>query len=350
MAALFRAHVLTAVALLIVAGCSGTLGDSDGGSSTSDGGSGNEGSGADGSGASGASSGGGSTPSAGGSTSSGGAPSGPGGSGGAGATEQTCPRWQADRADLAEGNWSGSLSSCDAGDISAEGRANALKSINLYRWLAKLPAVTTDGARDQKTQECALMMHANNALSHTPPSSWQCFSGDGSEAAGSSNISPTPGVEGVDLYMADPGNETTMGHRRWILSGSLGPIGLGSTSGYSCMWVVGGSGSSALPFVAWPPPGQFPSGAVTASWASLNDTGWTIQSSSIDLSGASVQITDGSESLGVAVSQLAQGYGDTWAIRIVPQGWTMQAGHSYAVTVTGASQPIAYTVDVIDCP
>jgi hypothetical protein len=34
----------------------------------------------------------------------------------------------------------------------------------------------------------------------------------------------------------------------------------------------------------------------------------------------------------------------------VPNGWTTQTGHTYTVTVTGASQPISYNVEVIDCP
>jgi hypothetical protein len=260
-----------------------------------------------------------------------------------------CARWNADRADLDEGVWSGSEAACAPGDISAQGRANALKLVNLYRFVAALPPVTTDPALDQQNQSCALMMHANNQLSHSPPSSWTCYSATGAEGAGKSNISPTPGVEAVDLYMADPGNETTMGHRRWILSGSLGPIGLGSTDSYSCMWVIGGSGSADPPFTAWPPPGPFPFQAVNASYAPIDQTGWTIQSSSINLGGASVTITDAGNNRPVAVTSLGNNYGSTYAIRMVPQGWTTEAGHTYSVSVTGVSQPINYAVEVVSC-
>src|SRR5687767_3810727 len=47
--------------------------------------------------------------------------------------EQVCRRWVCDTADLGEGTWSGSTATCDPGDISAGGRANALKLVNLYR-------------------------------------------------------------------------------------------------------------------------------------------------------------------------------------------------------------------------
>ena len=45
--------------------------------------------------------------------------------------QQMCDRWNADRADLSEGSWNGTVSPCNAGDISVEGRANALKLVNL---------------------------------------------------------------------------------------------------------------------------------------------------------------------------------------------------------------------------
>src|SRR5262245_57313903 len=234
------------------------------------------------------------------------AATGSGGGGGLGA--EICERWTSDRVDLAEGTWSGSTASCDAGDVSQEGRANAVKLVNLYRFLAGLPEVADDADRDQKAQACALMMDANGALSHTPPADWVCYSDDGATAAGSSNISPTPGVAAVDLYMADPGNDTTIGHRRWILSGSLGPIGIGSTASYSCMWVVGGNGNLNPDFTAWPPAGPFPIQAMTASFAPIDTTGWTIQSSVIDLDGAQVTIHDGNEERPVEVTSLGQGY------------------------------------------
>jgi hypothetical protein len=61
------------------------------------------------------------------------------GSSGTRTSEATCARWKADRANLAEGTWSGNVASCTVGDISADGRANALRLFNMYRWFADLP-------------------------------------------------------------------------------------------------------------------------------------------------------------------------------------------------------------------
>jgi uncharacterized protein YkwD len=264
--------------------------------------------------------------------------------------EQMCNRWTSDRADMSEGSWSGSVAACDPGDISADGRTNALRLLNLHRWMVGLPEVTTDAGRNASTQACALMMHANGTLSHDPPTNWICYSGDGASAAGSSNISTGPGVMSVDLYMVDPGNPTTMGHRRWILSNALGPVGLGSTSDYSCMWVIGGAGAGSNPWTAWPPPGPFPIEAVNPlGFSSLDETGWTIQSDDIDLSGAQVTITVAGDPRPMNVTVLAPGYGSSTAISMIPQGWATQPDTTYHVLVEGVAAAIEYDVQVVDC-
>jgi uncharacterized protein YkwD len=262
---------------------------------------------------------------------------------------QVCSRWLADRQDLSEGTWSGNVSSCDPGDVTANGRANALKMVNLYRWLADLPTATTDAGRDANAQACALMMHANGSLSHSPPTNWDCYTSAGDSAAGASNIATAPGVSAVDMYMVDSGNPSTMGHRRWILSNSLGAIGLGTTSSYSCMTVISTGGNANAAWTAYPPPGVFPHGAVQPSWSSIDNTGWTLQSDSISLSGAQVSITSGGQDRPVTVSQLLSGYGSTHAISFIPNGWTTQPDTTYTVSVTGISPTITYDVQVVTC-
>lgn len=264
-----------------------------------------------------------------------------------------CERWKSDRAQLGEGDWSGSVDACDPGSLSQDGRDNALRLVNLYRFLADLPPVTEDPARSLKAQSCALMMHANGQLSHSPPNTWKCWTAEGAEAAGLSNISSTPGVLGVDLYMVDPGNDTTIGHRRWLLSNYLGPIGLGSTSANSCLTVIGGNGNAGKPWLAWPPAGLVPIQALhvpTIGWSSVDQTGWTVQSDSIDLSAATVSVSVGGVDRPVTVNVLGQNYGSSHAIRFVPQGWTAEPGETYEVVLGNVAQPIAYSVTVVDCP
>jgi hypothetical protein len=264
----------------------------------------------------------------------------------------TCARWKADRADLSEGVWSGNVANCDPGDISAPGKVNALRLFNLYRWLADLPPIVNAPDRDMEAQACALMMDANNMLSHTPPTTWLCYTALGAMGANTSNISGGPGVSSVDLYLIDTGNETTFGHRRIVLSNQLGPIGLGSTGagGYSCMQNIGGTGNAGKTWLAWPPPGVFPLQAyMPNARSSLSMTGWSFQSERMVLTNAQVTITSGGTNMPVTVSQQTGNYGNNTAIRILPMGWTVAAGQTYSVSITGIATPISYDVQIASC-
>jgi hypothetical protein len=273
-----------------------------------------------------------------------------------GTPEGVCARWNADRANMNEGTWSGSVATCMAGDISADGRANALRLFNLYRWLADLPAVQTEASRDARAQACALLQQANwrtQGLSHEPPNTWMCFTQLGADGSASSNISGGPGVSSVDAYMLDNGNETTFGHRRIVLSNELGPIGLGSTGpgGASCMQNLSGTGRAGKTWMAWPAPGIIPLQAIRRSTSSsLDRTGWSIQSNTLNVTTGTVTVTTAGTAQPVTVSALTGSYGGArYAVRIVPNGWQTTAGQTYTVSVSGISTPITYDVRVVDC-
>lgn len=255
-----------------------------------------------------------------------------------------CSRWTADRADLSEGTWTGSVSTCTAGDIGAPGRANALKLVNLYRFLAGMPAVVNDPSWDSEAQQCALIQSAN-VLSHSPPSTAKCYTAAGADGSARSDLSSGPGVQAIDGYMQDLGDATTMGHRRWILNNQLGPVGFGSAIA-SCFMNTGGKGNANKPFVAWPPAGPVPYAAITTTAA--DQGGWTIQSDTINISSGTVSVVDGTQSLMITQGSLPAGYGSTYTLRFVPSGWKTQAGHSYKVAVSGTS--VTYTVQVLNCP
>jgi len=235
--------------------------------------------------------------------------------------------------------------------LEAGARTRALRVVNLYRWLAGLPAVDTDPVLDAKDQACALMMRANGMLNHMPPTTWTCYSADGAEAAGNSNISSGQAVSSVDLYMIDPGNATTLGHRRWLMSNSLGPIGIGGTDRSSCLWTLKGKGKAGKAWQAWPAPGILPLASLVPSRGmTIDDTGWSLQSDSINLAGAQISVTADGATLPVTVTQLDPNYGARYALRFNPMGWKTQAGKTYEVSVMGLSVPVTYQVQVVSCP
>ena len=263
-----------------------------------------------------------------------------------------CAGWQAAVADKDEGSWSGDVASCSPGDMTPTARDNALRILNFYRSMADLEPVTMSEEGNRKAQACALLMHANGRISHTPDESWTCYSAEAAMIANTSSLSSGPAVGSVSGYMIDPGNATTLGHRRWILSTWLSEVGFGSTSTFSCQyqpaqWARGGGGGK--PWIAWPAPGQIPLAALGSRFYSIDRTGWSIQSDTIDFATAQVKVTSAGNELAVDAKPLLSGYGSRYALSMVPMGWQAEAGKSYTVEITGTAMPITYEVEVVDC-
>jgi hypothetical protein len=265
-------------------------------------------------------------------------------------TGEICTRWKADRANLSEGTWSGNAATCDAGDMTKDARDAAYRLHSLYRFMAGLDPVPMTDDNNRKAQGCALMMAANGMISHMPDSTWKCYTAEAASTAGSSSLSSEGAVGSVDGYMIDPGNPTTIGHRRWVLSSMLMGVGFGSSGMFSCQYQPPGRpAAGAKPWVAWPPPGQIPIQAMSSIFMSIDQTGWSLQSDTIDFKSAQVAVTSGGMNLAVTVTQLGSGYGSYYAMRFNPMGWQSAAGNTYHVKVSGTSTPIEYDVEVVDC-
>jgi hypothetical protein len=268
--------------------------------------------------------------------------------------DQVCQRWVCDRADRSEGVSTGDIATCAPGDLQPPGRPNALKLVNLYRFLTGMPEVTEDPTFDTEAQDCAIIQAANG-LTHTPATTATCYNATGAMASDRSSICGGQAVGCIDLYMDDSANATgpNFGHRTWILANSLGPVGFGSvgsggrTMTASCFYQVGGTGKAGVSYVGWPPAGPVPLQAFTAT--ELDKSGWSLQSDTINLGSATATVMDGTTNQPVTVSTNLGSYGAKYAMGITPNGWTSVAGHSYTVTIGGTTTPISYTVQVVDC-
>lgn len=263
-----------------------------------------------------------------------------------------CAQWKAARVSLSEGTWSGNSATCDAGDMTEDARANALRLFNFYRTAVGLAPVTTTPEGNRLAQNCAALMNANGTITHTPPSTWKCYTDEAAKTASSSSISSGPAVSSVDGYMIDPGNPTTIGHRRWILSNLITDVGFGSAGNFSCQYQPAKyKTSGAKPWVAWPPAGQVPVQALGGRFVgTVDQTGWTVQSDTVNLANAQVSVTSDGMDLPVTITQLGAGYGSMYALRFGPMGWTSAAGKTYHVKLSGTSMPIEYDVQIVDCP
>jgi uncharacterized protein YkwD len=247
-------------------------------------------------------------------------------------------------------NWTGSTSPCVPGTVDAAFTTATLDMINFYRQMAGLTDVTFDSTLSAKAQQMALMIQAQNALSHSPDSSWKCYTADGADAAGHSNIAlGASGADAITLYMEDPGDfNTAVGHRRWLLYPDEVQMGSGSTSSANAVWVLGPFGSNPAPeWTAWPPAGYVPSQLVYPRWSLSRDNA--------DFSAATVTMTVSGQPVPVTVQPVANGYGLNtlvWEPQALsfPPGSADQTVHVTVgnVLISGGARTYSYDVQVID--
>ena len=272
-------------------------------------------------------------------------------------------------ANLVPSDWSGSVDNCQAGSTSADFKEATRQQINFFRAMAGVPAdVTFDSNFSAKAQQAALMMSRNRQLDHFPPNTWDCYTADGGESAGKSNLAlGSAGPYAIKGYMEDAGsNNAVVGHRRWLLYPQTKRMGTGDATNApnggvdtNSLWVQDGNFRATRPpvrddFVAWPPRGYVPYDLVPARWSfSYPDA---------DFSAASVRVTRNGQNLPVQLEPAGSGLvGENTLVWVVEGRDTSastvlakpSADTTYQVVVSGASaggqmQSFDYSVTVFD--
>lgn len=231
----------------------------------------------------------------------------------------------------------GSILGCVPGVTSSATNQATLSSLNFVRSLAGLAPVTFSSTMNSSAQRAALIMAANEALSHNPSSSWKCWSSTGAAAAAKSNLALSyPSLKAgriVELYMDDPGSSnTSVGHRRWLLNPFTTTMGSGSTPTANAITVVGPT-NAARPnpkWVSWPTAGYFPN--------PMEPNGrWSLSSGYKDVSfryaSVSVYKSDGTKVSGVRKYTPHGGYAQPTLVWQMPSSFPKSA--TYSVVVTG---------------
>lgn len=268
---------------------------------------------------------------------------------------QVCTGWRAAETRKESGDgFTSTTATCDPGTLSRNALDDALARLNFFRWLVGLGPTADDPGANATGQACAVISAWNPAgpSAHFPQSMATCYTASGAGGAGSSNIAwgARDAADAIDLWMIDFGNETTFGHRRWLLNPPLSPVGIGHYRGgsnygsASCLSVFSGSGTGPRPdFVAFPPPGFSPT--------PLTQWQWTIHGN-IPLSGAAVVVTRMSDSMVMTthLDILNGSYGQA-AVAVVRDGWGPVAGETYQVRLsgTGGLGVVEYEVKPTDC-
>jgi len=264
-------------------------------------------------------------------------------------------------------NTTADVATCTPGTNGTVYKEAVLRRINWFRAMAGLPAeISFDAGNNAKCQRAAVMMSANNTLSHTPPPSWICYTADGADAADSSNIAlGSSGADSITSYMKDSqANNTAVGHRRWLIYPQTEIMGTGdvpragSLNAANSTWVFdanfgGPRPATRTPYTAWPPAGYVPRQVVFPRW-SFGLPG-------ANLSGASVTMRSNGVPVSVAYEPYTTGYGENTRVW-VPMGlnanndatvfpfYGADTVYSIAISnIAGAAQSFyVYTVTVFD--
>jgi len=266
--------------------------------------------------------------------------------------------------------WTGDIATCAPGTTTPELKDLVALRINYYRAMAGVPAVITfNPVFSDKSQQAAMMMSANNTLSHTPPPSWNCATTEGIEAAGNSNLAlGSTGPDSIIGYMRDHGGgNTAAGHRRWLLYPQTVTMGTGDVPATdpatipaaNSTWVFDGNFGSARPatrdeFVCWPPAGIVPYQVVYPRWS--------FSYPSAGFGSATVTMTSGGNALPVRLEPVSNGAGENtivWVPNNLDAGsfqtvWpkpdqdTDYVVQVQNVMVGGSPRDFTYTVTVFD--
>ncbi len=209
---------------------------------------------------------------------------------------------------------SANVPACTPGTNGTLFKEAVLRRINWFRAMAGVPGdVTFNASNNVANQEAAVIMSANGALSHFPPSTWSCWTANGSNAANNSNIAlGTSGADSITGYMRDHGaNNTIVGHRRWLLYPQTQVMGTGDVpdaNGFpaaNSVWVLdanygGPRPATRTPYVSWPPAGYVPYQAVYPRWSfSLSNANMSAATVTMRSNGVNVAVVTGPNQTGV---------------------------------------------------
>ena len=256
------------------------------------------------------------------------------------------------RTESSDSAWSGDETSCDAGDVPQNMKNKIFTRIEYFRKAVGLNnTVSENDTKSEKAQEAALMMDANNALDHFPPSTWKCYSEAGKEGAGNSLLTTAKNAEAIDSYMRDAGSANgPVGHRRWLLYPELQEIGVGNTDGANAIWVLNGGGASlenTPEYITWPAEGYTPKFFIYPRWSfSLKNA---------DFTDAKVSMQDAmGNTISLVTEELNDQFGDStlvWVPEGIQTNTTEDISYSVSITdvvVNGEAKDYSYEVIVFD--
>lgn len=230
------------------------------------------------------------------------------------------------------------IANCFAGSLSDAAKFEVRDYINYIRSLHGLLPVSYDKNYDLNVQNAALIIVANDNITHDPGTSSFCYTEVGADGSGKSNLSygygnqlnPRSNKSVVNDWMTELNNTAdVVGHRRWILDPFLKKISFGRVEGApknnTSKFVTGFAlyvmnpdsykniNSTTADFVAYPH-NSYPSGLFNKdcylSFSAIVNKADKWSNKDVDFSGAVIKVFEGQTETGIhSVSYDNGGYG-----------------------------------------
>ena len=193
-------------------------------------------------------------------------------------------------------DWNGNIKKCIPGDLPGSLYLKAQNRINFFRLVNGLSPVQNNPDLNTDAQNAALLIKANNVLTHSPKSSMKCYSESASNGCRKSCIALTnwdyfKKTAFISGFIWDYGESNySVGHRRWLLYSKLAVFGYGATNTSETVLTVDGIDynlKSAKDFIAYPWSGYVPVNLIFPKWSFSIPEGNTV-----DFSQVKVNMTD----------------------------------------------------------
>lgn len=192
--------------------------------------------------------------------------------------------------------WRGSVSNCSSGTINADIYKKVEDRINFFRLVNGLNTVKNNPKLNQPAQDAALLIKANDILTHYPDKSMKCFSqsaydGCSKSCLGQFDFENFPEAAFITGYIQDYGESNYyVGHRKWVLYSKLTSFGYGATDETDALLTVDGVSNNqtvTVDYIAYPWYGYVPVRLIFPKWSfSIPD------SKTVDFSNATISMTD----------------------------------------------------------
>ena len=266
-----------------------------------------------------------------------------------------------------DNGWIGDAKDCDAGDIPMRARELARRRWDYYRrQVGFTRPLVLDESLSRKAQYTALIMEANETLTHKPTKELKCYTEKGEEYA-HFNLAfaypDAPITEMVPLLMKDEGaHNKSVGHRAWFLHPNVYRVAVAATDHYAAMgWRLeelregapDPALSDGLAFSSWPPEGYAVADLVYPRW-SLH---YFAQVEDEDISSAAISMVRKDDQQPVSLSVIHRGNTGKLGLRTIVWEPVVEkpadgADVGYVVRlsgfmVEGKERPIVYEVILI---